>query len=128
MIPLLVSLPLALSLGSSNPGDRALPRVLFFTHSAGFVHDVVKRPDPATLAPAERILTDAAKGRFEVVCSQDCAAISAANLKNFAAVVFMTTSTQEKDLPLPGNGNQELVDWVAAGGAFIGIHSATDTN
>lgn len=125
--------PLAPQLGYGGeaepaPGTVDLLRVLFFTHSAGFVHDVVKRPEPRKPAPAEAALTLAAAGRFRVTCSQDCADISAANLAQYDAVVFYTTSTREKDLPVPGNGNQELVDWVAGGGAFVGLHCATDTN
>ena len=126
MTPLALVAPLFLL--SSDPAPRALPRVLFFTHSAGFVHDVVRRPEGGGLAPAEALFTAAAKGRFEVTCSQDCADISAASLARFDAVLFMTTSTREKDLPVPGNGNQELVDWVRRGGAFAGVHCATDTN
>jgi len=38
-------------------------------------------------------------------------------------VVFYTTG----ELPLPEGGAQALVDWVRAGGAFAGVHSATDT-
>lgn len=118
------------SLVSSSPAPQAeeLPEVLFFTHSAGFVHDAVKRPEAGGLAPAELALTEAAAGRLHVTCSQDLADISAANLARYDAVVFYTTSTHEQDLPVPGNGNQELVDWVAHGGAFVGIHCATDTN
>lgn len=48
--------------------------------------------------------------------------LSAANLKNYDAVLFASTTG---DLPLPSP--QALVDWVAGGGAFIGIHAATDT-
>jgi len=133
LIALVPALPLALQQTyDDEPDDDAgtidIPAVLFFTHSAGFVHDVVKRPAPGELSPAEKILTQAASGRFRVTCSQDCADISATNLANYAAVVFMTTSTQEKDLPVPGNGNRELVDWIAHGGAFVGVHCASDTN
>src|SRR5262245_50425910 len=121
MIPLLLAL--APAVASFQRGEAVdMPRVLFFTHSAGFVHDVVKRPAPNELAPAEAIFSQAAAGRFDVTCSQDCADINAANLARYAAVVFMTTSTAEHDLPVPGNGNQELVDWVRKGGAFVGIH------
>jgi type 1 glutamine amidotransferase len=49
--------------------------------------------------------------------------LAAANLKNFDGVIF--ASTTGDDLPLPDP--QGFVDWVAAGGAFIGIHAATDT-
>ena len=37
-----------------------LPRVLFLTHSAGFEHDVVKRPADGGLAHAEKVLIEAA--------------------------------------------------------------------
>ena len=57
-----------------------IPRVLFLTHSAGFVHDVVKRPEPGKLAPAEQIFTEMAAERFRVTCSQDCADLTAAEL------------------------------------------------
>lgn len=48
--------------------------------------------------------------------------LSPANLKNYDAVLFASTTG---DLPLPDP--QGFVDWVAAGHAFIGIHAATDT-
>jgi len=97
--------------------------VLFFTHSAGFVHDVVKRPAPGKLAPAEQIFTEFAAGGLRVTCSQDCADINAANLANYSAVVFMTTG----ELPIAPENRQALMDWIAHGGAFVGVHCATDT-
>lgn len=99
------------------------PDVLFLTQSAGFVHDVVKRPDPATLSIAEACLSEAARGRFDLECTQDSAAIERANLERFEAVVFYTTG----ELPISAAGKQALMDWLAAGGAFVGIHCATDT-
>src|SRR4051812_3473887 len=48
--------------------------------------------------------------------------LSPANLKNYDAVLFASTTG---DLPLPDR--QGFIDWVAAGHAFIGIHAATDT-
>ncbi len=104
-------------------GEHARQRVLFLTHSAGFVHDVVKRPDPFVLSLAEERLTEAARGRFEVVATQDCGEITASKLARFDAVVFYTTG----ELPLPPGGKEALVDWVAQGGAFVGIHCASDT-
>jgi hypothetical protein len=104
-------------------GEMELPHVLFFTHSAGFVHDVVKRPAPETLAPAEEIFTAATDGRYRVTCSQDCADLEAAGLWRFAALVFMTTG----ELPLSGENRDGLMAWIARGGAFVGVHCATDT-
>ncbi|MEX1024719.1 MAG: ThuA domain-containing protein [Planctomycetota bacterium] len=101
----------------------SLPKVLFLTHSAGYQHDVVRRPAPDTLALAEAQLVAAAKGRFEVVASQDCATIHRDRLHEWDAVVFYTTG----ELPLPAEERGALVDWVRNGGAFVGVHSATDT-
>ncbi len=118
-----VTLTLGTKTESLEIGGEALPRVLFLTHSAGFVHDVVRRPEDGSLAHAERCLTEAAAGRFEVVCSQDCADISAENLADFDAVLFYTTG----ELPISPEGRDALIEWVNAGGAFAGAHSATDT-
>ncbi|MBK7645561.1 MAG: ThuA domain-containing protein [Planctomycetes bacterium] len=100
-----------------------LPRVLFLTHSAGFVHDVVKRPDPFVLSLAEEKFTEMSKGVFEVECTQDCSAINAANLARFDAVMFYTTG----ELPIPDAQRAELMDWIEKGHAFVGVHCATDT-
>lgn len=48
--------------------------------------------------------------------------LSPASLKNYDGVVFASTTG---DLPIPDP--QGLVDWLKAGHAFIGIHSASDT-
>jgi type 1 glutamine amidotransferase len=49
--------------------------------------------------------------------------LSPANLKNYDAVLFASTSGD--DLPLPDK--QGFVDWVASGKGFIGVHAASDT-
>jgi type 1 glutamine amidotransferase len=48
--------------------------------------------------------------------------LSPANLKNYDAVAFISTTG---DLPLPDK--QGFLDWIAAGHAFVGVHAATDT-
>ncbi len=104
-------------------GASEMPRVLFLTHSAGYVHGVVKRDSPETLSKAERELLEAAEGRFLVEATQDCAAITAENLERYQAVVFYTTG----ELPISAEDRDALIEWVAGGGAFVGIHCATDT-
>jgi type 1 glutamine amidotransferase len=49
--------------------------------------------------------------------------LSPANLENYDAVLF--ASTTGDDLPLPDK--QGFVEWIASGKAFIGVHAATDT-
>lgn len=96
-------------------------RVLFVTQSSGFVHPVVKRVEAGKRALAERELIDAAKDHFVVECTQDVSTLTRDRLERFACVVFYTTGA----LPMPKP--VELVEWVKAGGGFVGVHSATDT-
>ena len=104
-------------------GARERPRVLFLTHSAGFVHDVVARKDPYVLSTAEERLKEMAKGRFDVFATQDPSWLEPERLATFDAVVFYTTG----ELPVAPAVLDNLVEWVAGGGAFTGIHSAADT-
>lgn len=99
------------------------PRVLFFTHSAGFTHPVVKRAMRGQMAWAELNARRGLSAFFQVDCSQDPKDINAANLAKYSAVAFYTTG----ELPVPGKGLDELFAWIKRGGAFLGVHSATDT-
>ena len=92
-------------------------RVLFLTHSAGYEHSVVKR-DGDSLSHAERLLTEEAP--FAVVATKDCSLINADDLAKYDAVVFYTTG----ELPID---SAALLEFVRAGGGFVGIHPATDT-
>lgn len=109
-------------------GDRAdavpapLPKLLFVTQSKGFVHPVVKRAERAMLAHAERCLAEAAKGRWVVECTQDISKFPE-GMDGVSALVFYTTG----ELPLDDAQRQLLLRWIEKGGAFIGVHSATDT-
>jgi type 1 glutamine amidotransferase len=108
---------------AAAPTKEALPKVLFLTHSAGFVHDVVKRPDASTLSIAEQALIDAAKGQYEVHATQDCSEINAASLAQYGAVIFYTTG----ELPIDDAGKAALIERVKRGAGFVGIHCAADT-
>lgn len=84
---------------------------------------MVRRPAPDALAHAERVFKEAAAGRLEVDCTQDCGAITPENLARYDAVLFYTTGS----LPISDEGKAGLIDWVRGGGAFCGVHCATDT-
>lgn len=98
-------------------------RLLFLTHSADFEHHVVKRIFKGVPAIAERELVDYAGEDYEVTVTKDCSVINAENLANYDAVLFYTTG----ELPVSEEDRMALIDWVATGGAFVGIHCATDT-
>ena len=93
-------------------------RVLLFGHSAGFVHATVKTMQEKLHAEGEQT------GLFTSVVTNDCAALTADNLKNFDIVVFYTSG----NLPIDDSQKQALLDFIKGGGGFLGIHSATDCN
>jgi len=122
--PVLLSLALSTAATAPEGSDAGeAPRLLFLTHSAGFVHSVVRRPEPEQLAHAERALVEAADGRLVVDCTQDCGDITPENLARYDAVLFYTTGS----LPISDEGKAGLIEWVRGGGAFCGVHCATDT-
>ncbi len=108
------------------------PKILFFSKSSGYEHSVIsyKTGQPSL---AEKALAELGeKNGWEFTFSKDGSLFSPSYLKQFAAVFFYTTG----DLCSPGTdknpgmspaGKQALLDYVAAGGGFIGTHSASDT-
>jgi uncharacterized protein len=97
--------------------ERPLERILYFTYSAGYRHDVI----PLSKA----ILTQLGRnsGAFEVTATEDTSEFLTENLKRYAAVMFYTTG----ELPMSGAQKTALLDFVRSGRGFLGIHSATDT-
>lgn len=64
----------------------------------------------------------AARENYDRAIKESLAKLSPDNLKKFDAVIFANTTG---DLPLPDK--QGFIDWVANGGAFIAMHSGSDT-
>lgn len=61
---------------------------------------------------------------------ENCGRINKDTLKNFDIVLFFTTSTKDPKTTTDPVTKDELADltaWVKAGGAFAGVHCATDT-
>ena len=97
--------------------DRALAGVLYFTHSAGYRHEV--------LPLSGSVLHDLGEssGSFTITATDDVSALTAENLRRFAAILFYTTG----ELPVSDVQKTALLDFVRSGGGFLGVHSATDT-
>jgi len=96
-------------------------KVLFYSQSFGFRHSVVTRPLTGELSHAEKILKDiATKAGYQVFLSQDHNDLKGDEFKNYDAIVFYTSGN-------PPINRENLVKWVRGGGAFIGIHAATDS-
>jgi type 1 glutamine amidotransferase len=114
-------------------GTGRKKRLLVFTRSAGFQHDVVKMSGGKP-SLVDRVWTElAAKYSFEVECTKDGRVFLPETLAKFDAFFFYTTGDLTKErsedgsAPMPKDGKKALLDAVAAGKGFLGSHCASDT-
>lgn len=130
-------------LGWTAAAGRKKPRLLFFTRSQGFQHEVVNRQlagkngrlgTPGQLAHAEFVVTQLGeKHGFDVDCTKDGRVFIPEEIAKYDAFFFYTTMdlTAEKaadgSAPMPKEGKQLLLDAIAAGKGFLGSHCAADT-
>ncbi len=112
---------------------KAERRVLFLTKSSGFQHSVIAR-EGDRLGHAEQIMVEiGALNGFRVVCTKDASMINAKNLQNFDTVMMYTTGDltkpgeSDQGQPMTEQGKQDLLEWIKAGGGFLGSHTVTDT-
>ncbi len=89
-----------------------------------FVHQPPNKPADTkkNATDEERAAHKTAEAAWEDSLKLALQKLSPDNLKNYDGVVFASTTG---DLPIPDK--QGFLDWIKAGHAFIGIHSASDT-
>lgn len=120
----------SLLLGAAGCGEPARVkepprprRILLLTQTAGFRHDSI----PLAAETVARL--GAESGAWEVAeradtAAQVAAAVTAERLRQVDAVCFANTTG---DLAFAPEGRRAFHEWVRAGGAYVGIHSASDT-
>jgi len=107
---------LALAFFLSNCSDQIPPRILLFSKTEGYRHESI----PAARAALRKLCH--ANG-IAVDTTEDAAEFNEKNLRRYNAIVFLCTTgdvlnpTQETDFER----------YIQAGGGYVGIHSATDT-
>lgn len=94
-----------------------MKKLLYVTHSAGYRHEVL----PHSQDVLRRLGEEA--GAFETDATDDVATVDWNNLARYDAVAFCTTG----ELPMTEDAKNALIQYVKDGGAFVGIHNATDT-
>ena len=101
-------------------------KILYISQSKGFKHGSVDRKKDAPLAPSEISMTEIGKesGLFDVECTQDATILTPEKLKELDAVMFYTTGDP---FPISKENFAAFEEWLKAGHAMIGTHSATDT-
>jgi plastocyanin/type 1 glutamine amidotransferase len=94
----------------------ALENVLVFSKTAGFRHDSI----PAGIAAIQQL---GQQNDFNVTATEDAAQFTDANLANFDVIVFLSTTGDVLDDAQQGAFER----YIRAGGGFVGIHAAADT-
>ena len=105
---------------ASSNGARAQQRpgrVLYCSHSAGYLHDSIPLSHSIMKQVGE------SSRLFDVTSTEDVSEFTVANLARYDAVMFFTTG----ELPMSGAQKAALLDFVRSGRGFVGVHSATDT-
>ncbi|GAA4555083.1 ThuA domain-containing protein [Planotetraspora kaengkrachanensis] len=93
-----------------------LTKILVFSKTAGFRHSSI----PNGIAAIRQL--GAANG-FTVVATEDAAAFTTANLAQYQAVVWLSTTGDVLD----GAQQAAFQSYIASGGGYVGVHAAADT-
>lgn len=103
--------------GSAAPAvAHRPPKVLVFVKTRGYHHNSI----PAGVAALAKL---GAENGFEVDATEDSLDFSPTQLKQYRAVVFLSTT-----MNVLGDAEQEAFEkYIRTGGGYVGIHAATDT-
>lgn len=115
-LALILLLAGAAPLGAGSGAGTASPQVLVFSKTAGFRHGSISDG----IAALEQLGTTY---RFSVTATEDAGTFTDAGLADYDAVVFLLTSG---DI-LNADQQAAFERYIQAGGGFVGIHSASDT-
>ncbi len=106
--------PSTVAKGQTPTGGTAM--ILVFSKTTGYRHASIKDGIAALRALA-------AEHKVEAVFTEDAADFTAENLAKYRAVVFLSTSGT-----LFNDGQRAAFEqYIRAGGGYVGIHSASDT-
>jgi len=94
----------------------ARQKVLIFSKTAGFHHASIAVGIPAIIKLGQ-------ENNFDVDTTTDATKFTYDNLKQYAAVIFLSTTGDV----LNDAQQAEFEKYIRAGGGFVGVHSATDT-
>ena len=114
---LLIILLFSMCAGISACTKKEEPRnILVFSKTAGFRHQSIE-------AGQQALLKLGAVHQYNIDTTEDASVFDEENLKNYHAVVFLNTTGDVLD-PYQQNSFERFIQ---AGGGYVGIHSATDT-
>jgi uncharacterized protein len=94
----------------------ANPKVLIFSKTAGYHHESIAVGIPAIIKLGK-------ENNFDVDTTTNSAKFTVANLKQYAAVIFLSTTGDV----LNDEQQKAFEQYIRSGGGFVGVHAATDT-
>lgn len=96
--------------------DRSRGRILVFSKTNGFRHESIS-------TGKVKLIELGAKNNFDVDTTEDASVFTEENLKRYNAVIFLNTTNNVLDL----QQQSYFKRYIQAGGGFVGIHAAADT-
>jgi uncharacterized protein len=128
-----ITLVAALLLAAPMARAQAAPKkILFFSKSSGYEHDVIKRHDGKP-SLAEKILSELGeKNNIQFTFTKDGGVFTPANIAQYDAFFFYTTGDltergSDGNPPMSKEGKAALLEAIANGKGFVATHSASDT-
>src|SRR2546425_2381065 len=113
-LPVLLAILASVSISIAAHAQQ--PRVLVFSKTAGFRHSSI----PNGIAAIRKL---GQENGFAVDATEDAGAFTQKSLARYSAVVFLSTTG---DVLNPAQ--QDVFErYIQAGGGYVGVHSATDT-
>ncbi|MDH3649679.1 MAG: ThuA domain-containing protein, partial [Saprospiraceae bacterium] len=90
--------------------------ILIFSKTASFRHESIE----SGVEAIKKLGTDL---EFEVDATEDASIFNEMQLKDYQVIVFLNTTGDILD----GSQQAEMERWIQAGGGFVGVHAAADT-
>ncbi len=113
---LVVSLALVVSVCAPVIAQSQENRVLIFSKTAGFRHSSI----PNGIAAIRKL---GQENGFAVDATEDATAFTSKNLARYRTVIFLNTTGDVLDAAQ----QDDFERYIQAGGGYVGVHSATDT-
>ncbi len=113
---LFLSITVLLFMGCDSNKREGAPKVLVFSKTMGFKHSSI----PAGIAAIQKL---GEENQFEVDTTKNAAIFTDEGLKKYSAIIFLSTTGNILD------AKQEAAfeRYIQAGGGFVGVHAAADT-
>ena len=126
------SLALGVGVGLTPAWAQQPRRVLLFTKSSGFEHDVIKRQGDAPSVVGRALVRIAKQFDVEMEESKDGTLFEPGSIGRYDGFVFYTSGNltepgTDKHPPMSERGKGALLDAIRSGRGFLGLHSASDT-